>query len=296
MGDARIKYKVWICSCGYGPMQVTHPTCAECEHVLDEVTCTARDHCQVEWIEKGKGHSSPWTQQPQSQRITHEPAKSQTAGQPDTYRKAPVRPKEQEKVAPAQVTAPAASNIVPSVVGELSEATHGVTNSEVSPTVARFAVRTGDDSDRESHPPSLSSIGTPSASSITYLGSHPVIDTAVQQIVELLLAEQHLRELCLEAVDSPYVGHARFQRYFRRVLRLYAGGLQGLATTQNEKECATFVNTQAGVIAIGVRESLIRGTYMWYGAQDQTTDDSLWRYSWNQIRIIISTPYRAVSR
>jgi hypothetical protein len=96
---------------------------------------------------------------------------------------------------------------------------------------------------------------------MTSLASTALMDSGVYQIVQLLLDQQPLRALCDEAITSPFVGAERFERNFRRILRLYAKELLEASTNPIEKECAGFVRARARSIARRVRESLDTSTH-----------------------------------
>jgi hypothetical protein len=79
----------------------------------------------------------------------------------------------------------------------------------------------------------------------------------VDQFVSLLLGHERLNTLCVEAIRSSAVGPERFERNFRRLLKIYASDLRQEATKARaeQRAAAELVFRRARYTAAKVRQS-----------------------------------------
>ena len=113
------------------------------------------------------------------------------------------------------------------------------------------------DSDDVSNPGSVFSIGQSSVTSQTSIVSDGISTTAVDQFVSLLLGHERLNTLCVEAIRSNAIGPERFERNFRRLLKIYASDLRQEATKTRaeQRAAAELVLRRARYTAAKVRQS-----------------------------------------
>lgn len=113
--------------------------------------------------------------------------------------------------------------------------------------------------DIQSHAGSVFSAGQSAGTSWTSFSvqANPLTSAGVDQVLLLLFENERLRELCLEALRSPFCGPDRFERNFRRIIRHYGQDLGHATVTTAEEVTAKFVRDQARKIAYTARRQLL---------------------------------------
>lgn len=126
----------------------------------------------------------------------------------------------------------------------------------------RGAFANYNDSDEESHQSSLFSVHQSSATSQTSITSDSISNTALEQLVSLLLGQERLRSLCVLAVEDSGVGPDRFERNFRRLLKGYATDLKnnvGSGEHQQQNAAVNFITYRGRIAATRVRRACDKG-------------------------------------
>lgn len=114
------------------------------------------------------------------------------------------------------------------------------------------------DSDGQNYLASLFSFGQSSVTSQTSIMSDSIASTALEQLVSLLLEQESLRLLCVQAVEHASIGPARFERNFQRLLKEYARALEESLSDGSHKrkvEAVRFVHDRARITAGRVRRA-----------------------------------------
>jgi hypothetical protein len=112
------------------------------------------------------------------------------------------------------------------------------------------------DSDEDSYQHSFFSIGQSSATSQISIISDSISNPALEQLVSLLLGQEALKLLCVEAIETIGIGPDRFERNFRTLLKGYAAELRKSVTDAQRQQlaAASFVAYRARIIAARVRQ------------------------------------------
>ncbi|KAI9736198.1 MAG: hypothetical protein M1834_001083 [Cirrosporium novae-zelandiae] len=131
-------------------------------------------------------------------------------------------------------------------------------------------------SNSTSYAQSIFSIPDSIASDDTLVDFGDLALIAANEIIEIMLKDEGLKSLCLDAVYSDRVGADRFENNFRRLLKQYSMDLESEAQDENEKKAMYIIHKKSRYMAQAIRRKANEeGGYKESGSQKSRLEDYL---------------------